>query len=421
MRNNQEIILPGSKSFTNRALVMAALADGKSRIFGYSASDDSRVLIEALRKIGVKISQNKKNLTVWGMGGCFPDFNGRLDMGMSGTACRFMAGLAALMPGRIILDGAERLRERPMAELFEALSRLGASIKYLNKKGFLPAEIRSGSLSGGEIALRGDISSQFFTALILIGPVFKNGLTIKVLGKMVSPSYIDMTLAGLKEFGVLAKSFNYKKYSIEPNQSYQSADYYVEGDASGASYFWALAALNNVKIKVKNINPSSTQGDVKFVDILARMGCQIVKNKKEKWISAQGPKSLRPVNVNMAAMPDTAQTLAVLAAFAKGKTKITGLATLKDKETNRLLALQNELAKMAIKSQVGSDFIVIEGGKPKSAIIDTYNDHRMAMAFAVAASKINSLKIKNPEVVAKSFPDFWKNFEQLGIKVEYAK
>jgi len=413
-----EAAMPGSKSFTNRALVMAALSRGKSRILGYSDSDDSEILIKVLKKVGVKIIKTNKQIIIQGNGGVFKEFNGTINLGMAGTAMRFFTAVACLIPGKIILDGNERMRQRPIAELINGLRKLGAEIRYLQKQGCPPIEISKPIKKGGVVSMNGGVSSQYFTALLLIAPVLTNGLEIKVIGKQISKSYIDMSISGLKDFGVKVKNENYRKYIVSDRERYKATRYIVEGDASGASYFWAIAAVSQGKIKVKNINPVSLQGDVKFADLLKRMGCEVVKNKKEKWIEVEGVGELMGIEANMEQMPDTAQTLAMVAAFAKGETKITGLHTLKDKETDRLLALQAELAKMNIKTKIGPDYIVIEGGKPKGAFIKTYNDHRMAMAFAVAGVKIPGVVIENPGVVAKSFPEFWNKFNSLGIETK---
>ncbi|MDD5750524.1 MAG: 3-phosphoshikimate 1-carboxyvinyltransferase [Candidatus Pacebacteria bacterium] len=414
-----EVVMPGSKSFTNRALIMAALNRGESRISGCSESDDSEILIKALKQVGVKIRKTKKEVIIKGNGGNFEKFNGTINLGMAGTAMRFFAAVACLISGKIILDGNERMRERPIAELVDALRVLGAEIKYLGRQGCPPIEISKRIMKGGAVAMSGGVSSQYFTALLLIAPILPNGLQIKVRGKQISKSYIDMTIDGLKDFGVKVENNNYKKYAVGPKEQYKRvARHAVEGDASGASYFWAMAAVSGGRVKVKNINPNSFQGDVKFPELLRRMGCEVVKNKKEKWVEVKGLKKLKAIRVNMEAMPDTAQTLAVAAAFAEGKTTISGLSTLKDKETDRLLALQKELAKMNIKTEIGADYIVIQGGQPKGALIETYNDHRMAMAFAVAGVGVPGVTVKNSMVVTKSFPEFWIRLKSLGVKIK---
>jgi 3-phosphoshikimate 1-carboxyvinyltransferase len=251
----------------------------------------------------------------------------------------------------------------------------------------------------------------------LIAPALRKGLEINATGSQVSKSYIDMTLAVLKEYGIRVENRHYKKYIIKSGSRYRTGRHKIETDASGASYFFALAGLTGSTVRVKNLRPDSSQGDIKFADLLGKMGCRVKKNKKEGWIEVAGSKILKSITCNMENMPDTAQTLAVVAAFARGTTKITGLSTLKNKETDRLKAMKNELAKMGIKSEITSHSITIYGGRPCGAKIDTYNDHRMAMAFAAAGTRIPGMVIKEPAVVSKSFPEFWKMLKSLGVKI----
>ena len=420
--NLKSVAIPGSKSDTNRALVIASLAKGKSRLQGISESDDSRLLIKALQQLGVKFhTVNNTDLEIFGLGAEFKPFFGELNCGIAGTTGRFLAAISALVPGNFVLTGEKKMLERPMLELLEALKQLGCQIDYLQNHGCLPVrfvnpEPISKIQKTSHIRLKGNISSQFFTALLLIAPTLPLGLTIEVIGNQVSKSYIDMTQSILGQFGVEMLNENYKRYTIRPDQTYQAKTYQVEGDASGCSYFWGIAAITGQAIQVANIDPNSVQGDIKFADILGQMGCQVTKDFTQKTITVKGPvncQQLKPITVDMENMPDTAQTLAVVAAFAPGKTKITGLSTLKDKETNRLVAMQTELAKMQIQVDLGPDWMLIYGGNPKAAEICTYNDHRMAMSFAVAGTKIPGIKIQNPEVVNKSFPEFWTKLESL--------
>jgi len=413
------VSIPGSKSYTNRALVVASLANGKSIIKNASFSNDSKALIKALKKIGIKIKVNKTKIIIYGKGGKFKPYKGNIDVGAAGTTMRFLTALFACIEGsEIILRGTERMHQRPIKELVEALKSIGAKIKYLNRKGYPPLEIKgTNKIITNQVIMDGTVSSQYFSALMLIAPLLSQGLTINVKNNQISKSYIDMTIASMKDFQVLVENKNYKQYFIKRGQRYKPRSYQVEGDASGASYFWGIAAVTNSKIKVKNINPNSSQGDVKFPDLLEKMGCKITKNIEEDLIEVEGRKKLKSINVNMEEMPDTAQTLAVIAAFCQGKTKITGLSTLKVKETDRLTALNKELTKMGIKSKVGLDYIIVEGGNPKGTAIETYGDHRMAMAFALAGAKILGIKILKPEVVNKSFPEFWQKLKSLGVKI----
>ncbi len=420
--------IPGSKSDTNRALVIAALTQGESVLQGISESDDSSLLMQSLEKLGVTFDQVIDHdgtgiaLKVQGNGGKFEPFFGELTCGIAGTTGRFLAAVCALVPGEFVLTGEGKMLERPMRELLEGLRGLGVQFEYLGKEGCLPVKFQNKSIPlGGKVQMPGNISSQFFTALLLITPVLSQGLEIEVLGEQVSKSYIDMTLGIMRDFGVEVNNQNYQKYFVSSGQNYIAKEYQIEGDASGCSYFWSIAAITGQRVRVTNINPASVQGDVGFAHILEQMGCEVVKNEIERWIEVQGPTdltNLRAVEVDMENMPDTAQTLAVVAAFTQGKTRINGLSTLKNKETDRLLATQNELEKMGIHVQTGQDWIEIMGGQPHKATIETYHDHRMAMSFAVAGSRISNMVIKNSQVVSKSFPNFWQKLKLIGVDIQ---
>jgi 3-phosphoshikimate 1-carboxyvinyltransferase len=417
-KNRINGILPigGSKSYTNRALIMAALAKGKSILTSLSMSDDSAVLIQALQKLGVQISLiNKTTIEINGNGGNFENRAVSLDVGHAGTSMRFLTALSSLVPGTIIIDGSIRMRERPIHDLVVALRHLGAKINCLNKEGFPPLLINGGSLNKSSVQISGKVSSQFITALLLIAPVLKDGLEIHIQDMQISKSYVDMTMSSMKSFGASVLNDSYRKYTVKPGSSYIPAHYQIEGDASGASYLFAIAAVTGGKITVTNINVDSAQGDVHFVDILEKMGCEIKKDQMKKSITVIGPKKLKALSVDMSLMPDTAQTLAVLAAFADGVTHIKGLSTLKVKETDRLEATKSELRKMGITSVITDDSITVIGGNPKGARIRTYDDHRMALAFSVAGAVIPGMQIENPIVVAKSFPDYWEKIQSLGI------
>ena len=410
-----KIVMPGSKSYSNRALIMASLANGESVLKNVSVGDDSAVLISALRQLGIVIKQTGSMASVIGNGGKFLPVKCAINVGAAGTAMRFLTAFCACVPGEIILDGSERMRARPIGPLVDALRGLGANIEYQNDSGFPPLFIKGATLPGGDVEILGSVSSQYITALLLTAPLLAEGLVLKVIGEQISASYIAMTIAGLKDFGIKVEQPENNIYYVKAGQIYQAREYSIEGDASGASYLWAIAALTGSTIKLENINPNSAQGDVAFVDILERMDCKVTKDIHGQAITVQGPKQLKAINVDMSNMPDTAQTLAVVAAFADGESNITGLSTLKIKETDRLLALQQELAKMGIQTKIGPDFITVSGGEPRGAVIDTYDDHRMAMAFASAGAKIPGLAVNNPSVVSKSFPSFWDELRNLGI------
>lgn len=402
--------IPGSKSYTNRALVLAAMADGESVLEGISLSDDALAVIAALEKLGVNIRIDENNAYVEGVGGKFFPYHGVIDVGPAGTAMRFLTALCSAIENcEVVLQGSERMHERPISELVNALRSWGADIQYLEKDGCPPLKIKGGSLNFSQfLTMKGSVSSQFFTALLLLAPLAKR-VNIVVDGEQISKSYIDMSLGILEDFGLQVSNNEYRSYEVFGDV--ESMQYQVEGDASGASYFWGMAAINGGRVRVENISVDSMQGDIYFPSILESMGCKV--RKREDWIEVQGPKRLNPTEVDMELMPDTAQTLAVVAAFAQGSTKITGLSTLKVKETDRLLALKCELKKMGIDSEIGDDFIVVHGGEPRGGVIETYHDHRMAMSFAMAASRIDGMEILNPEVVAKSFPNFWEECKKV--------
>jgi len=406
----------GSKSYTNRALILAAIANGKSRLTSLSLSDDSAVLIHALRQLGISIVFiDKTTVEVIGNDGRFKSISLSLDIGHAGTAMRFLTALCCLVPGIITLDGSSRMRERPIKDLIEALRNLGAEITCKNNEGFSPLLIRGGKIKKSSVLMSGKVSSQFISALLLIAPVLKNGLEIIISDKQISKSYIDMTIDSLKSFGIKVVNDNYKKYVINSSQKCKPIQYQVEGDASGASYLFALAAVTKGNVTVTNINPLSAQGDIHFVDILEQMGCKVVKDEEKNTLTVLGPKKLKSVSVDMRSMPDTAQTLAVVAAFAHGSTRINGLSTLKVKETDRIEALKTELLKMGIQCDTTANSIIIHGGLPHGARIQTYKDHRMALAFSVAGAAISGVQIEEPEVVCKSFPDYWEKMKALGV------
>ena len=406
----------GSKSFTNRAIIMASLANGKSIISSLSKSEDSNTLIRAMRQLGVSITQiDKETIEIVGKGGQFLSHSCSVNVGHAGTAMRFLTALCCLVPGKIILDGSPRMRKRPIQDLVSALRQIGADITYINNDGFPPIRIQGGTIHKSSVSISGKVSSQFISALLLIAPVLKEGLEICIIDEQISKSYIDMTFDSLKSFGVKVINDNYKKYIVMPKQKFKNTQYRVEGDASGASYLFALAAISGGTVTVQNINPHSSQGDVHFVNLLEQMGCTVKKNIKQNSITVSGPKKLQAISADMSRLPDTAQTLALIAAFAKGTTHISGLSTLRIKETYRLKATKNELKKMGITSSITEDSITVQGGSPHGTTIKTYKDHRMALSFAVAGAVIHGIHIQDSDVVQKSFPNFWEKIEELGV------
>ncbi len=413
------VAVPGSKSYTNRALLMAALASGTSRLTSVSPSTDCEALVRALRTLGVSVTEpNASTIVVDGCGGNFSQTRATIDVGPAGTTMRFLTALCAAIPGiEVTLRGSERMHIRPIGDLVEALRQAGAAIDYLLREGCPPLRLHSTHpLKGRGISLNGSTSSQFISALLLASPLFADGLDVTIQGTQISTSYIDMTIQSLADFGVEVSHTNYARFEVPPGQTFRARDYRVEGDASGASYLWALAAISAGTITVHNINPGSAQGDINFPALLEKMGCSVRKDARS--ITVSGTNHLRSIEADMSLMPDTAQTLATVAACAEGTTVIRGLSTLKVKETDRLEALRAELSKMGIQADTGPDYIAVHGGTPRPAQIATYDDHRMAMSFAILAVRTGNLRIIDPKVVEKSFPDFWQTLAYLGIRSE---
>lgn len=401
--------MPGSKSYTNRALIMAALTKGSVCLKNPLYSDDTKAMIECLRTLGIEFALDHDQILIHSDVSSIEDKTYELYAYDSGTTLRFMLAFICIVPGVKTIQGSKRLNERPICDLVDALRALGANIEYCENEGQLPLRVSTSTLSGHTVHLKGDISSQFCSALLLISPYIFNGVTLHIQGPLISKPYVDMTISYMKDWGVKVGQ-KQGKYFISGNQSYQNKEYVIEGDYSSAGYFFAIAVLTQSTITLENLNPSSMQADRKFLDILARMGN--VVNYGEYNVSVQG-KQVMPLDVNMENCPDQVMTMAVLAAFANGITRISGVRSLRYKETERVVALRNELGKMGIKTEDTHDTLTIYGGTPCAAEIDTYNDHRMAMAFAVAGTYLKGMIIRNPEVVNKTFPTFWKVLRSL--------
>ena len=397
----------GSKSYTNRALVMAALTKGPVSLKHPLYSEDTEAMIGCLRTLGLKIETKPDQIVVHDDIGCIEDKHYQLFAHDSGTTARFMLALLCIIPGVKIIQGSPRLNERPIEDLVDALRELGAAIEYCGQEGQLPVKVSTSALSGNSVHLKGDISSQFCSALLLISPYISQGLTIHITGPLISKSYIEMTVSCMQDWGVNVIG----TYFVPAHQAYRKKQYVIEGDFSSAGYFFAIAVLTQSTIALENLNPASAQPDRKFLEILARMG-NIVGYEKN-GVSVQG-KQVLALDVDMEDFPDQVMTMAVLAAFAKGVTKISGVRSLRVKETERVAAIQKNLRKMGIRTEDTHDTLTIHGGSPHAAEIDTCNDHRMAMAFAVAGTHLPGVVICHPEVVNKTFPTFWEVLGSLG-------
>lgn len=414
------VAVPGSKSDTNRALVIAALTRGVSTLEDCSASEDSEALVRGLRALGVGFKASGSGFEVSGLPSWHPPPTATIDVGPAGTTMRFLTAVCSLIPeGNIVLRGTPHMHTRPIGPLVDALSQLGASIAYEGRPGCPPLRIRGTAIAGGEVTMEGSESSQYFSSLLMIAPLLSNGLHIRVRGEQVSRPYIEMTIATMRAFGAVAYNHHFRSYEVPPESRYQSACYAIDGDASGATYFWGVAAVTGGSVTTTGLKLDSCQGDLAFLDILAKMGCRIEKGSEHGgWIRVEGPARLSPVSANLRDMPDTAPTLAVIAACAEGESLLTGLETLRRKETDRISALQTELAKTNIATDAEEAVLLVRGGSPQPAAIETYDDHRIAMAFAMLGARTSGMRIINPHVVRKSMPTFWQHLSQLGVQID---
>ena len=408
------LTVPGSKSYTNRALLLAALTPQPVKIISPLISDDTRAMVSCLSRLGIEVTSGSDFIEVRGSILDVQEASYELDADLSGTTLRFLTALCCIIPGTQRLFGKAELNVRPIGELVNGLKQLGAKIEYLDREGYPPLLISSSTLSSGTVKLSGSESSQYLSALLMIAPIVGD-VTITVPGKLISQPYVNMTIAAMKDFKVAVTKKSSKSYHIK-QQPYMCREYRVEGDVSSASYFFAIAALNASTLTLKNLNPKSIQADMGFLKVLEKMGNTINYGKSEVTIIGKG---IRPVDVNMQDCPDQAQTLAVLAAFAKGVTTISGIESLRVKETERIKALEQELEKMGIQTSSTVSSLKIHGGNPKPASIATHGDHRMAMAFAVAGTKLAGVEICDPDVVTKTFPVFWEKLTSIGVGVEY--
>jgi len=408
---DSDIIVPGSKSYTHRILIAAALSDGICTISNGLKSEDTLLTLGALRQMGIAVNERDDRFVVYGEKGQLKPCFDPVYLGNSGTSMRLLTAVAALGQGRYTLTGTKRMQERPIQDLLDGLVQMGVFARSINNTGCPPVEVKGGSLSGGDVSLRCGISSQFLSALLLIAPYTQHGVEIDIIEGPVSKPYVDMTIDVMAEFGVRVKRDGYLRFIVPGNQTYRSGSYEVEPDCSQAGYFWAAAAITGSKIKVKGTTVKTRQGDVRFTQLLENMGCKI--SHEADGISVTGG-PLSAITVDMGDMPDMVPTLAVVAAFAAGTTQIENVGHLKAKESDRLGSVVHELSKIGIEASCSNTGMKIRGGNPKGAEIDTYGDHRMAMSFALAGLNVPGIVIRDEKCVEKSFPNFWRVFEGLG-------
>jgi 3-phosphoshikimate 1-carboxyvinyltransferase len=406
--------VPGSKSLTNRALVVAALAEGPSVLRNALDCEDTQVMVAALRAIGIEVGHDVSSalITVRGCSAVIPSREASIYVANSGTSLRFLTAMLATGVGTFHLDGTPRMRQRPVSDLLVALNRLGAVARSDLETGCPPVTIEASGLAGNEVFVRGDISSQFLSAVLMALPAARETSVVEVQGVLVSQPYIAMTLAVMESFGVTVNNRKFRRFDVQPAH-YKGCDYAVEPDASAASYFFALAALKGGAVTVEGLGTASIQGDMAFVDVLEHMGCTVSREPKRTTVIG-GP--LRAVDVDMNAFSDTVMTQAVVALFAEGVSRIRNVAHIRHKETDRIAALATELRKLGARVDEQPDGLVIDPPAPgqlHAARIATYNDHRMAMSFALAGLRIPGVTILDPGCVAKTYPGFWTDLERL--------
>jgi len=410
---NGTIKIPGSKSISHRALIASALARGQSRLEGFLSCEDTLFTANALRLLGTDISLEGSSVTVEGNAGHFtaPRALREIYLGNSGTSFRLLLSIAALSAGSSVLTGTPRMYERPIGDLVDALKVLGARISYHDCQGYPPLLTHGGGLHGGKVIIPGDKSSQYLSSLLLAGPYAREEVVIEVSGTLVSRPYVDITLGVMDAFGIPVTREGYRWFRIPCGITYQARSYIIEGDVSTASYFWAAAAVTGGSVTTENIRSDTVQGDMGFLKILEKMGCQV--KRFDDHVSVIGG-HLTGIEVDMGAMPDMVPTLAAIALFAEGETAIRNVAHLRIKESDRLHAIAQEWQKIGAAVEECEDGLFIQGGCPLAGTsVHSHHDHRIAMSLAVIGRKIKGIEIEEEECVTKSFPAFWSSWDTL--------
>jgi 3-phosphoshikimate 1-carboxyvinyltransferase len=399
---------PPSKAHTLRALIISSLSDGETTIYNPLLGEDQRNVIECLKRLGIKIEAGSNKLTITGTNGKYSPINDELNVGESGVGMNFLTSAACLSDKPVVITGSKRITERPIREVVDGLRQLGCKIEYLAKEGFPPIKIYGGGIKGGTAQISGQKSSQYFSSIVISAPYAENKVTLKCADEMTEKPYFDISLQMMAEFGVKAKNNNYKKIEI-PKGRYSAREITIEGDYSSASFFFLAGAICKTKVTVRGLRPDTKQGDKAFISLLERMGCRV--SETNEGICIQGQK-LTAIEQDMSNLPDLVPPLAIACAFAKGKSRLTNIGHLRDKECDRLAVMASELGKMGVDAACDENAIIIKGsGKIHGAQIDPHNDHRIAMSFAVAGLAAGEQMIENEKCVAKSFPDFWERFE----------
>ena len=407
------VAVPGSKSYTNRALLVATLANGESHLTGALFSDDTDYMVQALRKLGVSIEADPKatSFTVTGNGGRIPTNGAELYIGNSGTTSRSITSYVALGNGTFIIDGDAPMRQsRPIADLLDALGQLGIDARSRFANGCLPVEVQAKGFKGGKTQLDASKSSQFLTALLLVAPYTDNGLEIEMVSEFKT-EYIDITMAVMRAFGIEVQHDDYQRFRVAGGQCYKPRAYAIEPDASNASYFFAAAALNSGRVRVVDIPADSAQGDIHFVDVLEQMGCTV--NRYAHGVEVIGPDRIKGIDVDMKAISDTSLTLAAIAPFATDPVRIRNIEHTRWQETDRIAAMVAQLRRLGVKVEEHRDGVTIAPSKPEGSTIDTYKDHRVAMSFALVGLRVPGIRINDPGCVNKTFPTYFDIWNQI--------
>lgn len=410
---------PGSKSITNRALLCAALAEGTSTLEGALSSEDTQVMIEGLGRLGIEVTAGDggQTLRVVGCSGRIPAEGGELFVGNSGTTIRFLTAFVTLGRGTFRLDGVERMRSRPIEDLLEALGQLGADAVSENGDGCPPVVVRGVGQRGGTARVRGDISSQFLSGLLMAAPYAREAVELAVEGPLVSQPYVRMTLGVMAAFGVHVENHTFDRFVVPVDGGYQARRYAIEPDASAASYFWAAAAIAGGRVAVEGLSRESLQGDVRFCECLEQMGCQVTYD--EDCVTVEGrrlvgdARSLVGIDIDMGGISDTVQTLAAVALFAEGPTRIHGVGHIRHKETDRIGDLATELRRLGASVDEHDDGITITPRAIRAAAVETYDDHRMAMSLSLVGLATPGVVVKNPGCTAKTYPRFFDDLARL--------
>ncbi len=409
-----KVTIPGSKSYTNRALLIAALSDGVTTLTGALLSDDTKYMAESLRRLGIEVVADKdaQIFVVHGTGGRIPSSGADLFVGGSGTCARFLTAFTALGSGRFVIDGGERMRERPIQDLLVGLEGLGASATTRHGTGCPPVVVNADGLRGGRTFMPGDRSSQYFTALLLVSSYAAENVEIRVEGDLASKPYIDMTLAIMRHFGVDVVNDDYNTFHVAAGQRYTATTYAIEPDATNATYFLAAAAVTGGRVTVGGLSEESAQGDVRFARVLEQMGCAV--DIDDTGITVRGPQQLSGIDIDLNGMPDTAQTLCAIAPFASEPVTICNVPVLRIHETDRIAAVETELTKLGVRVETWHDGMTVH---PASQILparlETYDDHRMAMSLSLIGLREPGVVINDPGCVNKTFPEYFSVLDTL--------